>query len=69
MSLIHTFEFPRFKQPKTKRCKTLILHVGAHTFTALSGMYGVKLGCKYTKFFSYLPFFTKNYLNINDYFE
>ena len=39
MFLIYTFEFLRFKKPKTKRCKTLILNMSP-TPSRPKGQYG-----------------------------
>ena len=49
MSLECTFEFPRFKWPKTKRCKTLFpISFGPHLH-CLSRQVRRELGCKGTK--------------------
>ena len=49
MSLIGNIEFPTFKEPKTKRCKTLYPICLAHTFTASQGKYGVNSAAKVRK--------------------
>ena len=61
------YEFLRFKEPKTKRCKTLIPKCLAHTFTATQGTYGANSGAKVriseqiSKF--YLRYFEREYLH------